>query len=112
MPKSTTGERLLLEHQPFTATPLLRKIFAGKVAAVVGLSGGGSQVAPFLAAFGFHEIIGIDDQRVDESNRFASPNLGWIDSLLGLRKTLSVKLRVKLVNRTVKFTGINARVPE
>jgi len=112
LPEATIAERLLLEHQPFTNNPLLRTIFKGQVAAVVGLSGGGSQVAPYLAAFGFREIIGIDDQRVDESNRFASPNLGWIDSLLGLRKTLSVKLRVKLVNRTVKFTGINARVPE
>lgn len=112
MPKATAVERLLLERQPFTDNALLRRIFEGKVVAVVGLSGGGSQVAPYLAGFGLREIIGIDDQNVDESNRFASPNLGWIDSLLGLRKTSSIRLRVKLVNHNVKFTGINARVPE
>jgi molybdopterin-synthase adenylyltransferase len=94
------------------ASGLLRRILRDKVIAVVGLSGGGSQVIPHLAALGVGEIIGIDDQRTDDSNRFATPNLGWIDASAGSRKTTSARVRASLVNRHVKFTRINARVPE
>lgn len=112
LPLATVADRILLERQPFTENPLVREIFRGKVAAVVGLSGGGSQVVPYLAALGFGEICGIDNQTVDNSNLLASPNLGWIDRLFGLPKTLSAKLRAKVINRDVRFTAVNALVPE
>jgi hypothetical protein len=79
LPAADTGDRALLERQPFTSNALLRRILEDKVIAVVGLSGGGSQVVPYLAALGVREIIGIDNQTVDSSNLFASPNMGWLD---------------------------------
>jgi len=80
--------------------------------AIVGLSGGGSQVATKLATFGVGEIIGIDPQRVSADNLLATDELGWPDVLLRLRKTGAVKTRVWWTNRAVHFTPVNAAVPE
>jgi molybdopterin/thiamine biosynthesis adenylyltransferase len=112
MPSASIADRLLLARQPLTVTPLLRALLARTVVAVVGLSGGGSQVIAHLAALGFGEIIGIDDQRADDSNRLATPHLGWLDALLRIPKVAAAKFRVWLINRHVTFTGVQARVPE
>lgn len=112
LPKATVADRLLLQHQPLTVSPLLRALLRNVVVAVVGISGGGSQVVAHLAALGVGEIIAIDNQHADESNRFATPNLGWLDALLNLRKVTSAKFRAWLVNRQVKFTAVPFRLPE
>jgi hypothetical protein len=105
-------ELSLFERQPLTDAAVLRKTLSGSCVAVVGLSGGGSQVAMQLAAIGIGEIIGIDSQRADRTNRLATPNLGWLDALIRLRKTTAAKVRTWAVNPRVKFTRIIARVPE
>ena len=112
LPNASVADRLLLQHQPLTISPLLRALLRNVVVAVVGISGGGSQVVAHLAALGIGEIIAIDNQCADESNRFATPNLGWLDALLSLRKVTSAKLRAWLVNRHVKFTAVPFRLPE
>lgn len=112
LPEAIPTEHLLFDRQPLTDSPLLREILRRTVVAVVGLSGGGTQVVSHLAALGVGEIIGIDDQRADESNRIATPQLGWIDALLRLKKVTASKWRVWLIDRHVTFTGIEARVPE
>lgn len=112
LPDATPVEYLLLARQPLTDSLLLRKMLKRTVVAVVGLSGGGSQVVPHLAALGIGEIIAIDDQRADQSNRMATPNLGWIDALFRIHKIAAAKWRVWFINRDVTFTGIKARVPE
>lgn len=112
LPEAPAAEYLLLTRQALVDNPLLRRLLKDVVIAVVGLSGGGSQVVPHLAALGVGEIIAIDDQRADQSNRLATPNLGWIDALFGIRKVTAAKWRSWLVNRHVKYTGIKARVPE
>jgi hypothetical protein len=80
--------------------------------AIVGLSGGGSQVATKLASLGVGEIIGIDPQRVSRDNLLATDELGWPDVLLRRRKTAAVKTRVWWTNRAVRFTPVNALVAE
>jgi len=102
----------LFEQQPITDGSAIRRLLKKAVVAVVGLSGGGSQVVPHLASFGVGEIIAIDNQDSDTSNQFATPNLGWLDVLLHLKKTTSAHVRTWLVNRAVKLTKIRARVPE
>lgn len=112
LPEATPAEYLLLARQPLTDSPLLRKMLKRTVVAVVGLSGGGSQVASHLAALGVGEIIAIDDQRADQTNCMATPNLGWIDALFGINKVTAAKWRAWVINRHVTFTGVKARVPE
>jgi len=107
-----SAERLQLARQPLTATPLLRSLLARAVVAVVGLSGGGSQVVSHLAALGIGEIIGIDNQCVDRSNRLATPNLGWFEALLRISKGTAAKFRVWLTNRETTFAPVKARIPE
>ena len=112
LPEAPAAEYLLFTRQALTDNPLLRSLLKRTVVAVVGLSGGGSQVVPYLAALGIGEIIAIDDQRADQSNRLATPNLGWIDALFGIHKVTAAKWRSWLINHHVKYTGIRARVPE
>lgn len=112
LPEAAAAERLLLARQPLTENPLLRKILKRTVVVVVGLSGGGSQLVSHLAALGVGEIIAIDDQRADESNRMATPNLGWFDAIFRIRKVTAAKWRLWAINRHVKFSGISARVPQ
>jgi hypothetical protein len=80
--------------------------------AVVGLSGGGTQVATHLAALGVGEIIGIDKQRVASDNLVATDGFGWADVLFRRGKTAAVRSKVWWINRNVRFTPVNALVPE
>jgi molybdopterin/thiamine biosynthesis adenylyltransferase len=112
LPPADLAEYQLLNHQPLTLTPLLRSILRRFIVAVVGVSGGGSQLAAHLAALGVGEIIAIDDQTTDESNRFATPQLGWLDALFRFRKTTSARIRCWFIDRRVTFTAVPFRVPE
>jgi len=89
-----------------------RSLLRNTAIAVVGLSGGGSQVAGQLAAHGVGEIIGIDEQRITRDNILATDEFGWLDVVLRRRKTAAVRSRVRRVNRSVRFTAVNALVPE
>lgn len=112
LPRFSEEDALLFNRQPLAECAALRTILRNTCVAVVGLSGGGSQVVAQLAALGVGEIIGIDNQTVDGSNRFATPNLGWLDALTRLRKTTAAKIRTWLINRDVRFSAVNGRVPE
>ena len=48
---------LLAQRQPLTISGYQKKFLKQSVVAVVGMSGGGSQVVPYLATFGVGEII-------------------------------------------------------
>jgi hypothetical protein len=112
LPDCPEAERLLFERQPLTDGAVLRQVFRRSRVAVVGLSGGGSQVVDHLAALGVGEIIGIDNQTTDETNTFATPNLGWLHALFKVKKTTAARSRTWAINRHVKFTPVNGRVPE
>lgn len=89
-----------------------RSLLRGTRVAVVGLSGGGTQVATQLAGLGVGEIIGIDAQRITQDNLMATDEFGWPDILLRRRKTLAVRSKVWWINRQVRFTAVDALVPE
>jgi len=111
-PIASAAERMLLLHQPLTISRYQRRLLKRAVVAVVGLSGGGSQVVPYLATFGVGEIIGIDYQDIDEGNFASSPNMTRLDLALRLRKTTAAKLRSRLTNSAVKFTSVSGRLPD
>jgi len=79
--------------------------------AVIGLSGGGSHVVQQLAHMGVGEIIGIDDDRVDETNRSRLIGMTRLDVIFRRRKTKVMKRLVRKINRRVKFTPIPHPVP-
>lgn len=78
---------------------------------VVGLSGGGSHVVQQLAHIGVGEIIGVDGDRVDGSNRSRLVGLTALDVLLRRRKTHVMARLTRKINRRVKFTGVPYFLP-
>jgi hypothetical protein len=108
----TVDERQLHARQPVTVNPAVERLFADTTVAVVGLSGGGTQVVPQLAALGIGRIIGIDPQRVAKSNRYSTSRVGWLDILLRRRKTDIMKSVARSLNRNIKFTGVVGSVPD
>ena len=112
LPDATLDDARLFHQQPITVGPLLRKILRGATVAVVGLSGGGSQAVAQLAAVGIGEIIAIDDQRAEGSNRTATPNLGWLEAFSAMHKVTAARWRCWLIDRRVRYVGVKALVPQ
>lgn len=110
--QGTKDELLQLERQPIAANQLVERILRDTTVAVVGLSGGGSQVVPQLAALGIGTIIGVDNQRVDRSNLYATGGLGWLDRAIRRKKTSSARTAAWWVNRRTRFVAVDARIPE
>jgi molybdopterin/thiamine biosynthesis adenylyltransferase len=80
--------------------------------AVVGLSGGGSHVVQQLAHFGVGEIIGIDADRAELSQRSRLIGLSPADARLRRRKTAIMAALVRRTNPEVTFTAVPYPVPE
>lgn len=81
--------------------------------AVVGLGGGGSHAVQQLAHMGLGEIIGIDDDRVEDTNRGRLIGMTWWDSWFWRRRKIDVMRRmVRRINRHVRFTGIPYPLPD
>jgi len=112
LPAGKTKDWLLHRRRPLVAGSVSKRLLRSSSVAVVGLSGGGSQIATQLAALGVGEIIGIDAQRVTSDNLVASDGIGWADVLLRRRKTTAVRSRMRWINPKVHFTCVNALVPE
>jgi len=80
--------------------------------AVVGLSGGGSHIVQQLAHMGIGEIVGIDEDRVEQSNRSRMIGSSALDAFFRRRK-ISVMCRlVRRINRHVRFVGVPHNVPK
>jgi molybdopterin/thiamine biosynthesis adenylyltransferase len=110
--KAKPEDLLLHRRQPLVAASVSQALLKDATIAVVGLSGGGTQVATQFAALGVGEIIGIDEQRVTSDNLVATDGFGWVDVLLGRRKTAALRSKIWWINRRVRFTPVNALVPE
>ncbi|MEK6299803.1 MAG: ThiF family adenylyltransferase [Acidobacteriota bacterium] len=106
------SDLVLHRRQPLVDGAVTRSRLANMVVAVVGLSGGGTQVATQLAGLGIGEIIGIDAQRVTRDNLLATDEFGWADILLRRRKTAALRSKVWWINRQIRFTAVDALVPE
>lgn len=112
LPQANSADLLLHRRQPLLNATVSKSLLRSTTVAVVGLSGGGSQVATQLAALGIGEIIGIDEQRVASDNTVATDGFGWADVLLRRRKTAAVRSKVRWINRHVRFTSVDALVPQ
>lgn len=114
LPRQDASAADLVLHcrQPLVDGVVSRSLLRNTSVAVVGLSGGGSQVAAQLAGLGVGEIIGVDAQRVTRDNLVATDEFGWSDVLLGRRKTAAVRSKVRWINRHVRFTAVDALVPQ
>jgi len=80
--------------------------------AVVGLSGGGSQVVQQLAHMGVGEIIGIDPAKAKPSHRARLIGITASDAKRASLKTDIMARLVRRINRAVRFTGIPHAIPE
>jgi len=112
LPEASVAELLLHRRRPLVNGVVSRSLLHNISVAVVGLSGGGTQVATQLAGLGVGEIIGIDAQRVTPDNLIATDEFGWADTLLHRRKTAAARSKVWWINRRVRFTQVNVPVPE
>jgi hypothetical protein len=99
------------ERIPLAENQINREIMRKAVVAVVGLSGGGSQIVTQLASWGVGRIIGIDPQKYDFENRLTTDCPWFIDLILGSRKTSVAKRQCFLVNRECRFQPIAAEIP-
>jgi molybdopterin/thiamine biosynthesis adenylyltransferase len=88
-----------------------QKILRQTRIAVVGLGGGGSHVVQQLAHTGVGEIVGIDNDRVDNTNRSRLVGLTWLDLLLRRRKIAVMARVVRKIDRRVRFTGVPYALP-
>ena len=98
--------------QPLADTILSRKLLSQTRVAIVGLSGGGTQLATQLAAAGVGELIGIDYQRLDQENRLSTDAVTWLDLAIHKTKLAAIKRRIWWTNPRCRFTGISSTVPE
>jgi hypothetical protein len=112
LPEAKPEDSLLHRRQPLVAAAVSKSLLRDATVAVVGLSGGGSQIATQLGALGVGEIIGIDAQRAASDNLVATDVFGWADVLLHRKKTTAVRSKLWWINRNVRFTPVNALVPE
>jgi hypothetical protein len=87
------------------------KLKQAKVA-VVGLGGGGSHVVQQLTHMGVGEIVGIDSDRADKTNRHRLIGMFWWDAILKRKKTDIMARMVRLINRRVKFVRVPYTIPD
>jgi len=80
--------------------------------AVAGLGGGGSHVVQQLAHMGVGDIIGIDFDRAEATNRSRLVGMGWLHDILRTRKTNIMARMVRRINRQVRFTKVPWPVPD
>jgi ThiF family len=103
---------LARHRSPLLDDAVTRSLLGDMVVAVVGLSGGGTQVVRHLSCLGIDEIVGIDSQRVTPDNLLATGEFGWPDVLLRRRKTAAARSKLRWTNRRIRFTAVNSLVPE
>ena len=88
-----------------------RNLRQAKVA-VVGLGGGGSHVVQQLAHIGVGEIIGVDFDRAETTNRSRLIGIGWLDDVFKTLKTHIMARMVRRINRAVQFTKVSHPIPD
>ncbi len=112
LPDDSPRERGRFARQPLARGSLVRKVLARSKVAVVGQSGGGSHVALQLACLGVGEITGIDDDCVDEGNRFSGIAFGKKHVERHRPKVEVMEEVIRRIDPGVKYTAVRARLPE
>jgi len=112
LPFVNAAEAQLHAKQALANSAISRKLLRAMRVAVVGLSGGGTQLATQLAAAGIGELIGIEYQRLDHENRLSTDAVNWLDLVMGNKKLSAIKRRIWWINPSCRFIGVTSRVPE
>jgi hypothetical protein len=111
-PEAPEADRALHRRRPLVENKVSRSIINDATVAIVGLSGGGSQLATQLAGLGVGEIIAIDSQRVESDNLKASDEFTRWDVALSRKKITAVKHKVRAINPKIRFSAIDSLVPD
>ena len=109
---SSRRERERFERQPLALGKLTRKSLSQSTVVVVGLSGGGSPACRQLAQLGVGEVVGIDDDSLEEGNRFSGMGFGLDDIRHKRPKAEVIAAAVNQIDPRVRFTSVIARLPE
>lgn len=112
LPVRNAAEAQLQAKQPLADAGISRKLLRATRVSVVGLSGGGTQLATQLAALGFGELIAIEYQRLDLENRLSTDAWNWLDLAMRRKQLSTAKRRIWWINPRCRFTGVASRVPE
>jgi hypothetical protein len=112
LPVTSPSELLRFERQPLVRGPLIRAILRRRKVVVVGQSGGGTHVSLQLAQHGFGEIYGIDDDCVDDGNRFSGVGFSERDAAERRQKIAVLRERISLLARSVRYIPVRNHVPE
>jgi hypothetical protein len=112
VPDDPLREHLRFDRQPLARGSQVRKILAGCAIAVVGQSGGGTQVTQQLLQLGVGEVMGIDDDRVEEGNRVAGVGIGENDILKRRLKVETVRRNIARLFPSARYVPVRARLPE
>lgn len=112
LPEDSPREQLRFERQPLARGSRVWKILAEAKVAVVGQSGGGIHVTQQLVQLGVGQIFGIDEDHVEEGNRYAAVLIGEEDITEKRRKVEAVRGHVVRIVPSVKYTPVPTRVPE
>ncbi len=108
----TALEDPTIQRQALVVGGTGQEIFRRARVAVVGLGGGGSHLVQQLAHLGIGEIIAIDPDRVERSNRHRLIGLTWLDVWLRRRKADVMRRLVRRIRMRSRCRGIPVEVPE
>ncbi len=84
----------------------------GAKVVVIGQSGGGTHVCLQLAQHGIGNICGIDDDHVDDGNRFSGIGFSERDVAERTEKIAALRKHIRRLTRKVQYSGLKKRVPE
>jgi molybdopterin/thiamine biosynthesis adenylyltransferase len=110
-PSFSDADQNAFTHVPLAYGRITRHLLATTSVAVVGLSGGGSQLVTQLASIGIGGIVAIDPQRFASENRLSTDAPRFFDIALRLHKTSVVKRQVLAINPRCSFRAIRAAAP-
>ena len=102
----------IFQRQALVVGGMGQEILRRARVAVVGLGGGGSHIVQQLAHLGIGEVIAIDPDRVERSNRHRLVGLRWLDVWLKRRKVDVMRRLVRRVGTGSRFLCIPVKVPE
>lgn len=109
---TTTPKDPIFERQALVVGGPGQEILRSACVAVVGLGGGGSHVVQQLAHLGVGEIIIIDDDRVERTNRHRLVGLSPLDVWFRRKKADVMYRIVRRIRSGSKCHRIPAKVPE
>lgn len=111
-PEPEGPDRDLFKNQRITLTKSGQQLLRNSRVAIVGISGGGTQVATQLAVAGVGELICVDAQTLEPENRTSTDVPSWLDLWLRRSKLSMMRRKIWWLNPRCSFRAIHGLVPE